>query len=341
MKPPNTYMDKDLGRKIIEFDYKKRRYRFPAELGGRFAPYKILCTGGFGVILVARDQTIFNRNVLIKTAILPPHLFLHARNTAVEKEVTANQKRMDIEKKMLLHAHYRGVGGIPVLIDWIQDIDPGIRGPHTDGDGNEFYRTEKELWNNTTYLVLSYFDGIELGEYCKQPRFKNNILGSSRTLAFYLVNTLQKFHEKQKFGQGELCFVYQDLKPGNILCSMQGDYQLIDFGSFAVITERGASNTGIGTEGYIAPETKKPGKREITPQLDIYSMGVVLKECFQIAAGVKNIKKDEDFANWKIPEPWKIFLEKCTHQDISKRYKEMWQVRKELYNLPFKGDLLP
>ncbi|OQY11515.1 MAG: hypothetical protein B6I30_06615 [Desulfobacteraceae bacterium 4572_187] len=341
MKTTGRYVDKDLKREIVEFDYKGRKYRFPAVLGGRFEPRKILCIGGFGIILVAKDKKIFDRNVLIKTGVLPPHLFLHPRNVAVEKEVAANRKRMEHEKKLLLHGHYRGVGGIPVLIDWIDDIDPGIRGPHRDEKGNEFFRTEKELWNNTTYLALSFFDGVELNEFCGKDRFKRDILGASRTLAFYLANTLEKFHQKQTFGQGYLCFVYQDLKPGNILCSKEGGYQLIDFGSFAVVTPKGPSNTGIGTEGYIAPETKKLGKKAITPQLDVYAMGVVLKECIQIGAGAKTVKKDEDFLNWKLPDPWKRFLAKCTNENISDRYTDMRQIRSTLYDLPVKGDVEP
>ncbi|MFZ4437609.1 MAG: serine/threonine protein kinase [Syntrophales bacterium] len=322
--------DHDLNRDICEFDYKGRLYRYPSQLLKRYELDSLLCCGGFGVLLVAKDTRIFNRKVLIKTGLLPPTLFDHPRDIALEKAVDENRKRMEHEKKLLLHGHLRGVGGIPTLIDWVEDINPMVWGPHKDAQGAVFYRKEPELWQTTTYLILSYFDGVELGAMCTRDKFKNNKLGACRYLGLYIANTLKAFHEKRPYGDNTLHFVYQDLKLENILCSYDGVYQLIDFGSFSVVTPRGPSNTGIGTEGYMAPEVKKIGLQAVTPQLDVYSLGIVLKLCLQICEG-----KKPDFSagvsQLDISDDWKNFLQTCTATDPVQRFRDMSAL---IYGMP-------
>ena len=185
--------------------------------------------------------------------------------------------------------------------------------------------------------MLSYVDGMEVNDYCCSTRVTRNPLGACRSLGFYLSNTLGVFHRKARFGKWELQFIYQDLKPANILVSRsEGLYCLIDFGSFAVIGPNGVSNGGISTTGYAAPELAKLDfSSACQPRLDVYSLGIVLKEFLQRAGGSQSPQLDISAAQLDIPAPWQSFLDHCTATDPDRRYQTMGDVARTLAQLEF------
>jgi serine/threonine protein kinase len=329
------YFDDKINRDVRMFTHRQRQYRFPAVLANRFEIVRLLNCGGFGILLVAKDRRIFDRNVLIKAGLIRPHVLSVPRNVALSKELDDLGQRMEHERKMLLQGQLRGVSGIPILIDWFDDVSPMVRGPHRDPNGNEFFNEDPRLWQSVRYLAVSYFDGIELGDFCASPRFSAKPLASCRYLGFYLTNTLGAFHRNEQFGNASLQFFYQDLKPSNILVSREGFYSLIDFGSFAVVSPKKVI-PGTQTDGYAAPELKTLDLRSAcTPRLDIYSLGIVLKECLQIAAGKKPLKVNPPASELGLPDAWREVLDRCTHCDPQARFQTMQEVNDALRNLPY------
>ena len=73
--------------------------------------------------------------------------------------------------------------------------------------------------------------------------------------------------------------MHRDLKPANILLDENGNAYLSDFGIAKELgAEAGLTQTGaiVGTPAYITPEQVQ--SQAVTPQTDIYALGVVLYE---------------------------------------------------------------
>jgi serine/threonine protein kinase len=119
------------------------------------------------------------------------------------------------------------------------------------------------------YLVMKYIDGLTLkGLLSQGPLSLNSIVG----LMTQVASALDYAH-----AQGVL---HRDIKPSNILIDRDGVPYVTDFG-LARIAQAGEStlsqNMMLGTPQYIAPE-QAMGSRDLTPQSDLYSLGIVLYE---------------------------------------------------------------
>jgi serine/threonine protein kinase len=72
--------------------------------------------------------------------------------------------------------------------------------------------------------------------------------------------------------------VHRDLKPANILLRADGTIKLVDFGIARAAEETRLTQIGtvLGTLRYLAPEQAEG--RDVGPEADVYSLGVVLNE---------------------------------------------------------------
>jgi len=119
------------------------------------------------------------------------------------------------------------------------------------------------------YLVMRLMKGGSLEDSLKEKGPWEPVL--TARLVDQIASALEAAHQ-----QG---VVHRDLKPANILLDEQGNAYLSDFGIAKELNaEAGVTRTGaiIGTPAYLTPEQVK--SQPVTPQTDIYSLGVVLYE---------------------------------------------------------------
>jgi len=136
---------------------------------------------------------------------------------------------------------------------------------------------------------------------------------------------------------------HKDVKPENIIITPGGDVYLIDFN-----ISIGVPNLKSGTVTYRAPEMYK---KEITvsrDQVDMFSIGVIMYEFFAGEApriGVDYGTDDSDMTgNWsyfknpcekstEISLKLGQIIEKCMKLRPADRYRNMWDLKKDLKDI--------
>ena len=123
-------------------------------------------------------------------------------------------------------------------------------------------------YEGSPYLVMEYLPGGTLKHRLGKPIPWQE----AARLLLPIARALQFAH-----GQG---IIHRDVKPSNILITLSGEPMLTDFGIAKILeNEETATLTGtgmgVGTPEYMAPEQ---WTGQVTPQSDIYSLGVVFYE---------------------------------------------------------------
>ena len=121
------------------------------------------------------------------------------------------------------------------------------------------------------YLVMELIEGESILHYCDR-----NSLDLAARLGLFLqvCSAVQFAHQR--------LVIHRDIKPGNILVTMDGTPKLLDFGISTILGDEdetrpsGPSVTFMLTPAYASPEQVK--HEIITTVSDVYSLGVVLYE---------------------------------------------------------------
>lgn len=127
------------------------------------------------------------------------------------------------------------------------------------------------------FMVMELLDGQDLGQFLKETPFS---LELASALLGQICDALEAIHDAE--------VVHRDLKPSNIFLLPNDPYpfvKVLDFGiakaHFAENGDLTATHSIVGTPHYLAPEQIR-SKQKITPQTDIYALGVMM---FQLLAG--------------------------------------------------------
>jgi serine/threonine protein kinase len=122
------------------------------------------------------------------------------------------------------------------------------------------------------YLTMAYIDGRPLTELIQQlnPPSERQAATVIRKLALGMA---------EAHAQG---VIHRDLKPANVMIDRRGEPVIMDFGlarrSSLTQSTSTLEGTLLGTPAYMSPEQVEADPRQIGPQSDIYSLGVILYE---------------------------------------------------------------
>jgi serine/threonine protein kinase len=178
-----------------------------------------------------------------------------------------------------------------------------------------------DLAANPPWFVMELANG-SLADELKADR---TLGGDPRKPLFDILAGLEAIHEKG--------YKHRDLKPANVLKfeSSKGGarYAISDFGLMSpeagLTSTLTASNMGGGTPLYRAPECALNFKRA-TIQSDIYSVGAILHDIF--GGGVSRLPHVE----LNVPGGLSPIVQRCTKQNVRRRYPNVAKLREDLYD---------
>lgn len=116
------------------------------------------------------------------------------------------------------------------------------------------------------YLVLEYVHGKNLEQLLTET---DNFFPEEQLLswAVEICDVMEYLHSYKPEP-----IIFRDIKPSNIMVSLQGHISVVDFG-IAKVFESDQKNTMVGTQGYSPPDQYRG---EATPKVDIYALGATL-----------------------------------------------------------------
>ncbi|MFQ5807716.1 MAG: serine/threonine-protein kinase [Phycisphaerae bacterium] len=167
----------------------------------------------------------------------------------------------------LLHRR-RGVAHDPAMIELAKGVRSAARIRHP----NILTIHAVETVNQMPVIVMEYVDGTSLRDLL----LRSGALDLS--LALYVmrsvVSAVAALHDAN--------VIHRDLKPANVLFDSDGEARVCDFGlacEFDVTAYKGQAGNIGGSPLYMAPEMFDG---HVSPQSDVYALGIVL---FEVLAG--------------------------------------------------------
>ncbi|WP_374008370.1 serine/threonine-protein kinase [Leifsonia sp. LS-T14] len=171
------------------------------------------------------------------------------------------------------------------------------------------------------FLIIELVDGDTLRALLKAAPLSTRQIGE---VAFEVAETLEYVHARG--------VIHRDVTPSNIMIVDYGTRfsrpraRLTDFGIAIHATHpQEITEETFGTAAYLSPEQVRG--EALTPASDIYSLGLVLLECFTrtvafpgtpVESALSRLDRDPAVPD-DIPEPWRALIHSMTHADASRR----------------------
>jgi eukaryotic-like serine/threonine-protein kinase len=176
------------------------------------------------------------------------------------------------------------------------------------------------------YIVFEYVAGETLKERIR--RLGRLPVPESIAYAIEIGRALEAAHEER--------LVHRDVKPQNVLIDADGRAKVTDFGIARSLEADGLTAAGrvLGTTDYVSPEQALG--EQVTPQSDIYSLGVVLYEMLTgdvpykadapVAVAMKHVREpmpDVQRARPEVSAATAAIVDTATAKETRNRYRSV------------------
>ena len=185
--------------------------------------------------------------------------------------------------------------------------------------------------NKLHYIVMEYVEGITLKTYiekCEKISVKETI-----AIAIQVANGIRAAHNKG--------IIHRDIKPQNIMVSIDGKAKVTDFGIARATTSNTINSDVMGSVHYTSPEQARNGF--VDAKSDIYSLGIVMYEMVTgrvpfdgdsaVSVALQHLQEEIVRPSAYVPD-LPISLEniilKCTQKSPDRRYHNMDELLTDL-----------
>jgi serine/threonine protein kinase len=317
----------NLVRKVI----REKEYRSLPLLGnGRYEVDYLLAAGGQGLAIVAKDLRLGQNRVLIKAPLYGDTFSLGRYNFGLEKQ---RRKTAILTKEIpiVVELNWR-TQNVPRMIDCFEDENAELYGTYP-------IMGEIETWeikpgDELAKDVFIVYEFLSAGPKARAKTLEDLILekgqldeSTTLNMALQIANAVWVLHEWQQIDEADTghnqdfwddsdhgenepsadlhsFYIYQDLKPANILVSGDKYFFLIDFGSISVCQVRkdGMRTTysivnpsQAFTLGY-APLELVNQEENLSQSTDIFCLGATI---FHALTGIHPVELLRDPMDFK------------------------------------------
>src|SRR3954467_7354153 len=132
--------------------------------------------------------------------------------------------------------------------------------------------------DESLFIVMEYVRGVDLRTIIRRSKLRRRELSPAAALHITLevLAGLSYAHNRRTQAGASMAIIHRDVSPSNILCSVQGEVKLSDFGIAKAATHSSAFYRVRGKVGYMSPEQAR--SQPIDHRTDLYSVAVCLYE---------------------------------------------------------------
>ncbi|MBO4213420.1 MAG: Stk1 family PASTA domain-containing Ser/Thr kinase [Lachnospiraceae bacterium] len=185
--------------------------------------------------------------------------------------------------------------------------------------------------NKLHYIVMEYVEGITLKTYiekCERISVKESL-----AIAIQVANGIRAAHNKG--------IIHRDIKPQNIMVSIDGKAKVTDFGIARATTSNTISSDVMGSVHYTSPEQARNGF--VDAKSDIYSFGIVMYEMVTgrvpfdgdsaVSVALQHLQEEiirpSAYVD-DLPISLEKIILKCTQKSPDRRYHSMDELLEDL-----------
>ena len=181
--------------------------------------------------------------------------------------------------------------------------------------------------NGVYYIVMELIEGITLKEYISKKGKLS--VKEATSIAIQVSMGLEAAHSHG--------IVHRDVKPQNIIISMDGKVKVTDFGIARAASSNTISSNVMGSVHYSSPEQVRGGYSD--EKSDIYSLGITMYEMVTgkvpfdgdttVAIAIKHLQEEivpPSIYTPELPHSLEQIILKCTQKSVDRRYQNMEDV---------------